>query len=264
MILASDPDPERFRAAMNAIHVGGTYKITGSDRHRPVDDLLLDAVDLTGAHIVDIGASDGSTSADLIDRMPADFGAFTICDKYLALDARWVGRRMVLTYPDSSQPVLIAGPRFLSWPEQSRAVAALTRRIAERAVGRSATSVSLLGPAAQSRIAADPRVTAQTHDVFEPWPGPTAPHVIKVANLLRRLYFSDDQIVRALNAILASLPDGGHLLILDNPRIEGIQIRGGLFRKDEGRFVTVSTTAHAPEVIDLVLGDAVRTAADQG
>jgi hypothetical protein len=33
-------------------------------------------------------------------------------------------------------------------------------------------------------------------------------------------------------------------------------VRGGLFRREHGRFVTVRTTSHQPEILDLV--DAVR------
>ncbi len=89
--------------------------------------------------------------------------------------------------------------------------------------------------------------------------GQDPPDVIKVANLLRRLYFSDEDICRALRSLLASLDEGGHLLILDNPRIPGIDIRAGLFRRSQDRFELVATTTEEPEILDLVLSPGVRT-----
>src|ERR1700744_6183665 len=71
VLLAASVGADEFRTAMNALNVGGTIKITGTDRHRAADKLLLDNVDLTTATIVDIGASDGSTSLDLIAKLPA-------------------------------------------------------------------------------------------------------------------------------------------------------------------------------------------------
>jgi hypothetical protein len=100
-------------------------------------------------------------------------------------------------------------------------------------------------------MGADPRVTARVHDVFEVWPAP-APDVIKVANVLRRLYFSDADILRALRALLAGLAEGGHLLILDNPRLAGVDLRAGLYRRVGGRFVPVAETADPPEIADLL------------
>lgn len=70
-------------------------------------------------------------------------------------------------------------------------------------------------------MTADPRVSYRVHDVFTAWPG-DQPDVIKVANLLRRLYFSDADITRALCAIHESPAEGGHLLVVDNSRIPGI------------------------------------------
>jgi hypothetical protein len=111
--------------------------------------------------------------------------------------------------------------------------------------------VLLLGPEARQLMRRDARVSTRVHDVFEPWPSP-APSVIKVANLLRRLYFSDDDIRRALTALLESLDEGGHLLVVDNPRIAGIAVRAGLYRREGGRFVQVARTPDEPEIADLL------------
>jgi chemotaxis methyl-accepting protein methylase len=100
-------------------------------------------------------------------------------------------------------------------------------------------------------MATDARVSYRVHDIFQPWSGP-APNIIKVANLLRRLYFDDARIVSALRSLLASLQDGGHLLIVDNPRMKNTPPRGGLYRRDGDRFVPVAQTVGTPEIDDLI------------
>ncbi len=65
--LLLDPavDAEDFQAVMSSIHVGSTIKITGSGRHLAGNALLAEHVDLAGRRVVDLGASDGTSSLEL-------------------------------------------------------------------------------------------------------------------------------------------------------------------------------------------------------
>jgi hypothetical protein len=241
---------EDFRAAMSALHVGDTIKITGTNRHPRTDALLMANVDLTGATIVDIGASDGSTSVELVAKLN-EFKAYIMADLFFTLSAAKTPGHVVF-YDLSGQPILIAGRRLLAWPSLSKAVQTAYRPVLEKAARvTERQDVLLLNPSARALIARDARVSYRAHDVFTSWDGPQ-PDVIKVANLLRRLYFSDELISKALHAIHASLPEGGHLLIVDNPRIAGIDERGGLYRKDGHGFTRVALTDQTPEIDDLI------------
>jgi len=111
--------------------------------------------------------------------------------------------------------------------------------------------VLLLNPAARAVIGSDPRVSCRVHDVFTPWPGPP-PTVIKVANLLRRLYFTDDVINSGLQAIGHSLDDHGYFLLVDNVRRKGVPPRVGLYQRIDGQFRVVSETPDRPEIADLI------------
>jgi hypothetical protein len=156
----------------------------------------------------------------------------------------------------------VVGNWFLAWPSQSKVVRGLYGPFIKRAQrpGTPTVDVLLLNPRVRRRMAADPRVSYQVHDVFTTWRG-DPPDVVKVANLLRRLYFSDQDITRALHAIHDSLADGGHFLVVDNPRIKDMPPRGGLYRKQESGFVTVACTENIPEINDLVVD--LETAADR-
>ena len=253
VVLSDSADAETFRRAMSALHVGDTIKITGSNRHPQSDSLLLEHLDpatLAQAAIVDIGASDGSTSVDLITRLP-NFRSYAIVDLYLHLTARTVGSRTVY-YDPTGQLVLIVGRRVVAWPSLSEPVRMAYRRTIRAATQPGAErQVLLLNPAARALVESDERVSYRVHDVFTAWTGPK-PTVVKVANLLRRLYFTDDRILVALERLNDMLEDDGYLLVVDNPRIAGISERGGLYRKAGTRFEPVATTEHPPEIADLV------------
>lgn len=250
VILDDRATSEQFRIAMNAIEVGGTVKITAADRHPGADALLLDNLDTAGLKIVDLGASDGSTSVDLIRKLPA-FDAFVIADLFLTVDVISDAGRDYF-YDHHGNCVLVCGRRFLAWPTRSRAVQWLSNPLVERAARRSTSrrAVSLLNPATRDVIAADPRITTAVHDVFTPWPKP-APDVIKVANVLGP-YFSDDVIADAVHALFRGLDEGGHLLIVDNGRITGAEPRAALYRRGDDAFDRVAATATLPQIDALV------------
>ena len=237
---------------MSSIYVGGTIKITGSSRHPQPDRLLIESVDLKNARIADIGASDGSTSIDLVAQLPS-FDEYVIADLYLTLRAVRVGKR-VLLFDQDGECVLVGGPRVSAWPSLSKLVAALyqrTIRTGSASLGRNEfEEVLLLNPATRQLIANNQRVTYRTHDVFTVWEG-SPPTVIKVANLLRRLYFEDPDLSRALSAIHASLAPGGHLMIVDNPRLSDPSPRAGIWRRDQHGFTEIARLGE-PEIADLV------------
>ncbi len=252
VIVRDDASAEQFRTAMSALHVGNTIKITGTNRHPKADALLVKHAADANLAVLDIGASDGSTSLDLIDRLP-NFAHYTIADRYLHLDVTHVGSYDVFFGPDGDA-TLIVGRRVLAWPGNSRLVRTIFRRVLSRAASSTNPQhrVLLLNPDVRAVMARDPRVVYRMHDIFEPWPD-EPPTVIKVANVLRRLYFSDEQIAAALAVLLTDLPDGGHLLIVDNPRISGIAERCGLYCRDGDRFTLVEQSDDPPEISDLIL-----------
>lgn len=249
VVLEDAAAPADYSAAMAAFSVGSTIKITGTNRHPAADSLLTTHLDLSHAVIADIGASDGTTSAELIAQLPA-FGQYVIADLFNQVGVvELAGGTVFFDHEDN--PVLVVGRRLLAWPGTSPLVRVLCTPWLRAARGRPRRQVPLLNPRARDLVRNDERVNFVQHDVFTPWPGP-APDVIKVANVLRRLYFSDEQIAAGLRTLLASLPEGGHLLMVDNARAK-VPPRGGLYRREHDRFVKVAQTEDPAEVDDLVL-----------
>ncbi|WP_028050844.1 hypothetical protein [Cellulomonas sp. URHD0024] len=250
VLVDDDASPEDYRSVMLGIHIGGTIKITAAGRHLDIDPLLLDNVDLAGARIVDIGASDGSTSMDLIDALP-EFASYTISDLYIEVPWARTAKHLFL-FDKHQTSILVAGRRFLAWPELSRTVAALYAPLVRRGRKQPQQLTTLLNPQVRARMRTDPRVTYREHDVFETWAG-ERPDVIKVGNLLRRFYFDDADLSRALRAVHASLADDGHFFIVDHTRDPGRPPAGGLYRRTPAGFARVATTPTQPEIEDLIL-----------
>lgn len=249
--------PGDFTRAMSSIHVGDTVKITKRNRHPEADSLLLHHLDLERPTIVDIGASDGSTSLDLIRSLP-DFASFTVADLYLSIHATRVLGHIVF-HDAEGDCILVSGRWWAAWPKLSRGVATLCRPLelaAERHPERR-MEVTLVNPELRDLMARDKRISLRMHDIFSPWPAP-APDVIKVANLLRRVYFSDADIVGALEALLHSLDEGGYLLIVDDGKRYKtkadrlVSARAGLYRRTGDRFAVVDKTHADHEISDLV------------
>ena len=254
--LIIDPllDEASYSLAMAAFEVGTTRKITGAHRHTPAD-ALLDRLDLSDAVIVDMGASDGVTSVELVERLDR-FRAYIITDLCVVADVVHTGPRTVFR-DAAGRVVVVAGPRLVAWPASSGLVRLLYRPILARSEHAlqdgDVLRVPLLNPATRRLLERDPRVQVRAHDIFTPWQGPR-PDLVKVANVLRRLYFSDEQIRTALIVILFTLPEGGHLLVIDNPRVTPpVPARGCLYRRIGDRFEVVGRTGQPTEIHNLVL-----------
>lgn len=255
--LVLDPglDAASYSLAMAAFEVGSTRRITGAGRHAAAD-ALLDRLDLSDAVIVDMGASDGITSVELVERL-GRFREYVITDLCLVVDVARTGPRMVFR-DAAGRVVVVAGPHFVAWPASSALVRLLYRPIMARTErsgqdGAADLQVPLLNPATRRLLERDPRVQVRAHDIFTAWPGPR-PDLVKVANVLRRLYFSVERIRAALAVILFTLPEGGHLLLIDNPRVTPpVPVRGCLYRRTGDRFEVVGRTGQPTEAHDLVL-----------
>ncbi len=248
-------EPERgdedgdVSAAISAFKFGDTFKTTRPGRHLRSDRLLLDRADPDSTVILDIGASDGSTSLDLVRCLGASFRRYYVTDHNL--DVSYVADGGGVSFFDTSgRCILIAGPRFVSYPEESR----LVQRLHADRIGRAkkrldgAVSVPLIHPSLSDLTTADDRVVIRQYDMFDPWDGEPIT-VVKVGNVLNRAYFTASQIQAVLDNLLNMLPEGGLLLLVENRPGE----QAGLFRRDGGRFVTEAAVGPGVEITDLVL-----------
>ncbi len=172
--------------------------------------------------ILDLAASDGTTSLDLIEKLGKGFARYYVTDvSFIASCIEDDGR--FYFFDRHGECTLVAGRHYLVFSGVNGAIfpfGLIARRIlasAPRHNDQRVRKVSLLNPDLRDRAAADPRIVIQEHDMFAPWTGET-PEIIKIANVLNRDYFSDAQLSNVLGNLKKTLAAGGRLFVTDNNR----------------------------------------------
>jgi hypothetical protein len=203
---------EEFSAAVSSLQFGVTFKTTHPGLSARSNSVLLDIYRGSKPVILDVGASDGSTSLDLIIALGENFSRYFITDLNLS-SVRGSDRKGNIYFADRSGAcVLRASRRFIAYADVEHAPYVVAR-IAERLLaGHRQVSewhdVPLVRPDVVRLADADARVTISQYDMFEPWRGPR-PDVIKVSCLLDRRYFSDEQLRAALHTQCENLAHQG-------------------------------------------------------
>ncbi|MGH7985488.1 MAG: hypothetical protein ACREQX_04285 [Candidatus Binataceae bacterium] len=235
--------PHRFSSAVSTLQFGATFKTTFPGRQGYSNQLLLRLYRDSKPVILDVGASDGSTSRDLIQVLEGNFARYFVTD--LNISARCgCDRRGAVYFQDANGVcVLRASQRLLAYSNVSGAPHPL-RFIARRMIAGSRhvgewRNILLIQPELLKMAERDTRITAIRYDMFTAWTG-QPPNLIKVANLLNSKYFSDDQMKAALRVQCSQLaPNGRLLLVSEDDNIE----KFSLFRKTSVRMLLEHTHA---------------------
>ena len=221
----------QFSASVSSLQFGVTFKTTHPGRHAQSNQFLRETCRGSRPVILDVGASDGSTSLDLIQELGSDFAYYYVTDLNLSVRCGYDSKGVVYFVDQNGSCILRASERLLVYSNTSRAKFPL-RLIAKALLAKCGNAggwrnLVLIQPALRRRAKCDPRIMIQRYDIFAPWTGPP-PDLIKVANLLNNEYFSDAQIEEALQAQCSNLAPNGRLqLISEDEDIEKFSV----FRK---------------------------------
>jgi hypothetical protein len=230
-----------FARAVSVLKFGPTFKTTSRGR-QPIGNALVREL-FAGRRpvILDIGASDGSTSVDLITALGDGFERYFVTDFNLVVQYAQESDGTVFFRARSGDVILASNDRFVAYADVGGAFpgfAWASRRLLAR--GRKAprwTEMELVQPSLQQLRVRDPRISVEQYDIMQRWSGPT-PDLIKIANVLNRAYFSEVQIAAALRCQCAHLKEGGWLLLIDNR--EEIE-RVSAFRREKRAMVLEHT-----------------------
>ncbi len=223
----------QFSASVSSLQFGVTFKTTHPGRHAQSNRFLRETYRGSRPVILDVGASDGSTSLDLIQELGSNFAYYYVTDLNLSVRCGYDSKGVVYFVDQNGSCILRASERLLVYSNTSRAKFPL-RLIAKALLAKCGNAggwrnLVLIQPALRRRAKCDPRIMIQRYDIFAPWTGPP-PDLIKVANLLNNEYFSDAQIEEALQAQCSNLaPNGRLLLISEDQDVEKFSI----FRKTQ-------------------------------
>ena len=208
---------DQFSASVSSLQFGVTFKTTHPGRHAQSNRFLRDTYRGSRPVILDVGASDGSTSLDLIRELDSNFAYYYVTDLNLFVRCGHDSKGVVYFIDQNGSCILRASERLLVYSNTSRARLPL-RLIARALLAQCRKACGwrdlvLIQPELRTLAESDPRIMIQQYDIFATWTGPP-PDLIKVANLLNHQYFSDSQLKKAVQAQCSNLATNGRLLLI--------------------------------------------------
>jgi hypothetical protein len=244
-LTACHVDEDSFSQAICALKFGTTFKETQKARF-PLTLVELRSLPYRCRPVIlDVGASDGITSLDVIRSLP--FQKYYVTDLNLHVLYNTCGKRTYF-YQEDGKCILIVTDRWVIYPDASWPIAPLVRLLFEGAPGARSDlpRITLINPALRELAHQD--VLFEKYNIFEPWERESV-DLLLAANLLNRIYFSDAAIGKALENMFRTLNDEGRLVIIDNRRIE----KATIFQVNQGRMGIERQINGGTEIENLVL-----------
>jgi chemotaxis methyl-accepting protein methylase len=249
----------RFSTLLRDLSIGGFSKHTGAGRlHLSEAVLARQLVERTprSARILDLGASDGVTTYDLVQTLKkAGWQDFRVdlVDLHLRL-ARYRKSAWLEYRTPSGVPVFLRLGRlvwrlpradhrwdFVSWILISR----LLRSPSFQSSFRKAGTISLVNPSAE----ACPEIHVHERSCLEHYPEWDGQFdAVRACNLLNKSYFDDEALVRIISLLKKYLKPEGLLLVSRNPEEEERSENGTLFTKRGGELVVLERIGTGSEI----------------
>jgi hypothetical protein len=222
-LLQASIDKRGFSRAVSALKFGATFKSTGSARFPQTLEQLAALEFQRAPAVLDVGASDGSTSLDVMEAI--DFRRYYCTDlnphAYTAEHQGWT-----YFFTSDGAAMVAASDRWVVYNDLEGAIPPfgfLTTGLFARApqMGPDARRIELINPSLRAR--SDSRVAVLRYSVLEAWTEENV-DLIVAANILNRAYFSTQQLERIVANLRAALLPAGRIAFVDNREAEHASI----------------------------------------
>jgi len=231
------------------IKINGVFKTTRADRYPRTARLLADSRFPVPPVILDVGASDGSTSLSIMEALR--FTRYYVTDRHI--EARVCLTKKGAFFCDVENNPFMYTNRFLViYNDVNKAIwpmPAIVRRLFsgfEIPKSENVRTINLMNPALLSRVGDDIRL--HKYDIFEPWCFEKVDLVI-AANILNRSYFPEIKLKAALQNLRGALKESGRLAVIENrSTIE----QSTIFRLYKDRFIIESEVGRGSDIKPLV------------
>lgn len=227
-------DEQEFSVAMTGFNFSGVYKTTQAGRHKATQDFIKEQLLLSGQKpvIIDIGASDGSTSLDFIKLLADGFSKYFVTD-YNIKCSYATEKGYTYFFNQANECFLVASQKFVFYPANKWLFNLLFKSPVKRLQASAKTELLLINKELQALKQKDGRIEILQHDIFQRWTKDTA-GIIIIGNLIHRAYFSDEQIAAAITNCYNVLENDGLLVIIRNALTEnGTEIEmSNVYRKN--------------------------------
>lgn len=227
-----EPSPQvpYFQECVSSIKIDSTWKSTKLRRHELTNALTIElSTCYRDVSILEIGASCGSTSLDLLNKLELTYCQYFVTDIYFSIPYRTRNSATYFYHPLSKRCIMRVSDHFVIYEDIEDAVfpmGIIAHRVMSQAPlydAEKSNTALMLHPELRHRIESDPRILVKEYDVFDTWPQDPV-NIIIAANVLNKLYFSAEQIKLAAANLGQALKIGGRLIVTDNRNVEKISV----------------------------------------
>ena len=209
-------DEEKFSGAMKAFKINGVNKNTKSNRHKETQSFLkrwIANMDRPPV-ILDIGASDGVTSLELMQSIHDNFKKYFVTDYNIQCSYSFY-KKETFFFNKPGNCFLVASKRFVFYPENKWLFNLLFKRKINKIKAQPRKELLLVNKNLQNKKDVDPRIEVMQYNIFEPWPCEKA-DIIVVGNLLHEVYFTKPEIKNALVNCYNAMSENSLLVVIRN------------------------------------------------
>ena len=230
------------------IKIGGVFKTTRPNRFPQTTRLLADNGLPPRPTVLDVGASDGSTSLSTMESIR--FARYYVTDRHIEAYA-CTTRNGTYFCDVEYNPFMYANRFVVMYNDGEKALWPMSRIVRKVFSGfdksgrADARRMLLMNPALLPRAGSDIRL--EKYDIFETWPLEKVDLVI-AANILNRSYFPDARLRDAVRNLRGALKDSGRLAVIENRPEE----QSNVFRLHGDRFVVEHEVGRGSDIKALV------------
>ncbi len=259
-IWASEVDPRilcgdnvneiSFVNAVSVFKFGKTFKTTIDWRFPLTINALNYLVCNDLPIILDIGASDGTTSLNVMKSVP--YAKFYVTDLNIEVFFKSFGG-MTWFYDNNGSCILAVNDKFIIYADIDNAIFPFDK-ISQLLIKKGgkinglSSKILLINPLLLSLK--DKRNIIQKYDIFDVWPNEKVDVVI-AANILNQGYFDDNKIIQALKNMTFALNENALIAIIDNRPDE----QSTIFKYNEKKMRLVKRINGGTDIEALVLAN---------
>jgi hypothetical protein len=252
-LLDVEQKPFLFEECISSIKIGKTWKSTRKGRHTLTNNLICDLASfMKKPAILEIGASSGTTSIELINTLKENYKRYYVTD--LLFEVQYFKKNKALYLYHEQNCIMYINDWFIFYEDIDNAVfpfGVIVKYIIRHSpviLQKNLNTINLIHPDLLKMTSVNKRITIKMYNIFTPWSGDEV-NIIKAANVLNKGYFSKEQLISAIVNMWNALGRGGLLVVTDNREIEKISI----FEKcDSGTFIEKEKINGGTEISDII------------
>lgn len=253
-LLIFSNNEEKFSQALTAFRFEQVFKTTRTNRHYQTQSFLMRNLSAGKKPVIlDIGASDGSTSLNFIELLNQSFSKYYVTD--YNIKCQYISDRgYTYFFDEANYCFLIASNRLVLYPVNKWYFNIFFKKKLDKLKHSNKTELILSNRKLLELQENNSGIEIMKYNIFEPWEKEKA-DIIIVGNLLNKSYFSDTLITAGLMNCYKALSENGMLAIIRNELIAGNEVEKSTIysKENSGCFKKIHEINGGVDINDLIL-----------